>query len=210
MKNQHVYTTPVNFVSFMIANPGLWKTYLTKCAFSKSAFEQDLPWLSVEAINKIYDRLEPGMKVLEFGGGGSTLFFAKNNLSVTTIESSMEYKTNIESKLLSNNLTNVEVLYRPFDITNEAELRNSKYLNSIPDAGFDIILVDGPEIADYKARPICFEWAEKNIKAGGIIVVDDSWRYPQLLTENNAIYVDECAGIGPGRKGMTKTDIFYY
>lgn len=210
METQLVYTTPANFLSYMITNPGKWKTYFTQCAFSKSAFEQEVPWISSEAIDKISEFIKPGMSVLEFGGGGSTLFFANKGLEVTTIESSIAWKSNLESKLVEHDLENFAVYYRPFEAEDESSLRNSRYMNALPDMLYDVILVDGPEIGGYKARPLCFEWAEQHIKEGGIIIVDDSWRYTQLLEENSAVYVKEYPGIGPGRKGMTKTDIYYY
>lgn len=210
MENQLVYTTPQNFISYMMSHPESWIDYLSKCAFSKTSFEQETPWISLEAIKSIQDIIQPGMKVLEFGGGGSTLFFANNGLEVTTIESNMDWKENIEKKVRSKGLENVEILFREFEVQPEKNFRKSEYVLALPGHTFDIILIDGPEIGDYLARPVCFEWAEKNINEGGIIIVDDAWRYTQLLTKNNAKAVQEFASIGPGRKGMTKTDIYYY
>jgi len=211
MENNLIYTTPQNFMSYMIANPGKWKDYVTKCAFtSKTSFQQEVPWISLPAIEAIDKSVKPGMKVLEFGGGGSTIYFAKKGLDVTTIESDLDWKTNIENQINSKGLKNVKILYRHFNVQPENTFRKSEYIVALPGSTFDVILIDGPEIADYKARPVCFEWAEQNIKPGGMIIVDDAWRYTQLLTRNHAKSVKEFSGIGPGRKGMTKTDIYFY
>lgn len=210
MENQLIYTTPKNFMSYMISNPGKWKDYVTKCAFVKSPFEQEIPWISYPAIEAITARIKPGMKVLEFGGGGSTLFFANKGLDVTTIESDIDWKTNIENQVNAKGLKNVKVFHRHFNVQPEHTFRKSEYMVALPGQTYDIILVDGPEIEGYKARPICFEWAEKNINKGGIIIVDDAWRYPQLHKNNHAKSYKEFEGIGPARKGITRTDIYFY
>jgi predicted O-methyltransferase YrrM len=194
----------------MISHPEKWVDYLRKCAFAKSAFEQETPWISLEAIESLQETIKPGMSVLEFGGGGSTLFFAKEGLKVTTIESDADWKHNIEQQITAKGLSNVEILLREFEVQPESSFRKSTYMLALPGHSYDVILVDGPEIAGYKARPICFEWAEKNINENGIIIVDDAWRYGHLLTQNNAKSVKEFVSIGPGRKGITKTDIYYY
>ena len=210
MENLLVYTTPQNYIAYMVSHPEKWGDYLRKCAFSKSSFEQETPWISLEAIESLQESIKPGMSVLEFGGGGSTLFFAKEGLNVTTIESDADWKYNIEKQIRAKGLNNVEILFREFEVQPESSFRNSAYMLALPGHSYDVILIDGPEIAGYKARPICFEWAEKNINENGIIVVDDAWRYGHLLTQNNAKYVKEFVSIGPGRKGITKTDIYYY
>ena len=210
MENQFIYTTPQNFISYMFSHPESWIDYLSKCAFSKTAFEQETPWISFDAIKRISKIVKTDMKVLEFGGGGSTLYFANKGLDVTTIETDMNWKLNIEKKLQAKGLKNVEILFRDFKVEPVDTFRKSEYLMTLPKQSFDVILIDGPEITDYCARPLCFEWAEKNINKGGIIIVDDSWRYSQLHSSNNAIKYHEFSSIGPGRKGMTKTDIYYY
>ena len=49
-----------------------------------------------------------------------------------------------------------------------------------------------------------------HIKPGGIIVVDDSWRYPKLRQENRAQKHRIFQSVGPCRPGVTSTDIFFY
>lgn len=211
MENNLVYTTPSNFVSYMFTHPQRWKDYVTKCAFTpKTPFDQETPWISLPAIEQLEKRIKPGTKVLEFGGGGSTLYFANKKADVTCIESDRSWIQNLQKKIAEKGHTNVKVLYRNFRVQPEAEFRKSEYMVALPGETYDIILVDGPEIEGYKARPVCFEWAEKNINKGGIIIVDDAWRYPQLHKNNHAKSYKEFEGIGPGRKGITKTDIYFY
>ncbi|MDX2188867.1 MAG: class I SAM-dependent methyltransferase [Bacteroidota bacterium] len=211
MKTNYTYTTPSNFLSYMITHPNKWYDYVTKCGFSgKSSFDQELPWLSLPAIEFIESNIGRSAKVFEFGGGGSTVFFGQRSSSVTCWESDEVWLRMIESAVAKKGLDNVTLIHKEFEIRPEKLFRQSQYITTLPQSKFDVILIDGPEIQNYKARPICFEWAEKNIKPGGMIVVDDAWRYEALLTNNKALEVKELVGIGPGRMGITKTDIYLY
>ena len=57
---------------------------------------------------------------------------------------------------------------------------------------------------------MCFERAENQIKPGGIIVIDDSWRYPGLRKKNRAKEFREFRSVGPCRPGVTSTDVYFY
>jgi hypothetical protein len=52
--------------------------------------------------------------------------------------------------------------------------------------------------------------AEKSIKKGGIIILDDSWRYDQVRSRNSAKKHVVLKSTGPCRYGVTSTDIFFY
>lgn len=45
-----------------------------------------VPWLSWPAIVELVRFLGPGMRVLEYGGGGSTLFLLERGCAVRTVE----------------------------------------------------------------------------------------------------------------------------
>ena len=76
-------------------------------------------------------------------------------------------------------VSNVTLKLSPFDFKNPVGFENSDYLHAMPEEKFDVIVVDGSEEWT-QVRPICFQKAEDRVKPGGIIVVDDSWRYPGL------------------------------
>ena len=71
------------------------------------------------------------------------------------------------------------------------------------------VVVDGGEEWT-QVRPICFQKAEARVKPGGIIVVDDSWRYPSLRERNHARQFRVFKSVGPCRPGVTSTDVFFY
>ena len=78
-----------------------------------------------------------------------------------------------------------------------------------------VIVIDGednfgPE-SNWSARESCFRLAEQWVcKNGGLIIVDDSWRYPALRRETNAKQMVIHESIGPCRVGVTSTDFHYY
>ncbi len=174
-----------------------------------SPLDLELPWFSYTAIDYLQDYIKPDMTVCEFGSGGSSLFFSNRAASVLSVEDSKEWGELLEKKMADKSISNVTVVHAAFNPHKPDEFENSEYMNSINDQEFDVIVVDGTE-ADVPLRPACFRYAEKHIKTGGIIIVDDSWRYPELRTNNNAKSHRIFQSIGPCRKGVTSTDVYYY
>ena len=153
--------------------------------------------------------LQPHMTVCEYGSGGSTMFFARRTKSVFSIEDNPKWFALVSQRLEQSLLPNATVALHPFDFKNPAGFEDSEYLNAIPEDLFEVIVVDGSEEWT-QVRPICFEKAETRIKPGGIIVVDDSWRYPALRQRNRAKAVRIFQSVGPCRPGVTSTDVFFY
>ena len=168
-----------------------------------------LPWFSYAAIDFLEGRLKPDMHVCEYGSGGSTLFFAKRTRDVTSIEDNPGWFEKVSERTKELGLQNVQLKLCPFDFKNPVGFEKSDYLHAIPNKKFDVIIVDGSEEWD-QVRPICFEHAERFIKPGGMIVVDDSWRYPALRERHHAKEMEIFQSVGPCRPGVTSTDIFFY
>jgi predicted O-methyltransferase YrrM len=57
-------------------------------------------------------------------------------------------------------------------------------------------------------RPKFFAIAKRLVAPGGIIVLDDAWRYPQLRSSGSR--VKRFVGLGPARLERTETDVFFY
>jgi hypothetical protein len=197
-------------VSNLVTHP----QYISRCLAhnvrnGKTPLDLELPWFSYAAIDFLEDFIEPHMTVCEYGSGGSTLFFANRAKSVFSIEDNARWYELVSRRLEENGITNAQMKLCPFDFKNPVGFEHSEYLHALPDRKFDIIVVDGSEEWT-KIRPICFEKAEGRIKQGGIIVVDDSWRYPGLREQNNARSHRIFQSVGPCRPGVTSTDIFFY
>jgi hypothetical protein len=198
----------------VLTNLVLHPQYVSRCLNhnvlrSARPLDLGLPWFSYAAIDFLDSWLKPHMTVCEYGSGGSTLFFATRVKSVFAIEDNASWQELVMSKLAQRGLQNATVRLCPFDFKNPAGFEQSAYLHALPDERFDVIVVDGSE-EWMKVRPACFRKAESHVRAGGIIVVDDSWRYPELREHNQAQRFQVFQSVGPGRPGVTSTDVFYY
>jgi predicted O-methyltransferase YrrM len=199
----------------LIRTPQYTPGYLLTNFLRRALLDLQLPWFSYAAIDFLKSLLRPEMDVFEYGSGGSTLFFAKRVRTVTTTEDNVIWLEKVRERLVQNDARNITLQHRQFDTRNPIHFTDSSYLHSIPDREFDVIVIDGTE--EYigqpekpLVRPICFGHAEQFVRPGGIIVVDDSWFYPELRRENRALRYRVLKSVGPARPGVTSTDIFFY
>jgi len=175
----------------------------------KTPLDLEIPWFSYSAVDFLEGFLRPSMTVCEYGSGGSTLFFAQRTASVFSIEDNPQWHDWVSNRIKEKQITNATLKLCPFDFKNPDGFEQSDYLNAMPDQKFDVIVVDGSEEWT-QVRPICFDKAQQHIRPGGIIVVDDSWRYPVLRERNNARSHRVFQSVGPCRPGVTSTDVFFY
>jgi precorrin-6B methylase 2 len=165
-----------------------------------SAFELGLPWLSWPAVDFLKLHLHPGMRVLEFGGGGSTEFFLSRGCDVVTVERSMEWVDKIHQRVDRIGgaprwrLTYVPESAAPFD-----------YFGSLRMGPWNVILID----AAYRLG--CLEAARDCLTRDGMILFDNAdldcySTAPSLMEGLSRL---EFAGLGVGRKDATKTDVYY-
>jgi predicted O-methyltransferase YrrM len=206
-------TMPVK-IARVVTNLLLHPQYIPRCVThnlinGRTPLDLEMPWFSYAAIDFLDNYSRPSMRVCEYGTGGSTLFFAQRTRSVFSIENDPKWYEHVSARLVERRIHNVTMQLHSFDFKRPDGFEDSTYLNAIPDERFDIIVVDGSEEWK-KIRPICFEKAEARIKPGGIIVVDDSWRYPLLRKTNHARECRTLKSVGPCRPGVTSTDIFFY
>lgn len=197
-------------VGHLASHPADLGRYLTTGPFSKNApLDLGLPWFSYGAIDFLKQFVKPEMTVFEYGSGGSTVFFAQRVTSVVATEDDALWLERVRERLQASGNRNVELQHRPFDFKRAEKFSESDYLHSIPDRKFDILIVDGME-QDVKVRPRCFAHAQNFVKPGGIIVVDDAWRYPELYELSTAKSHQVFQSIGPCRPGITTTTVFFY
>jgi hypothetical protein len=191
-------------------NPNYIWFYTKKSFFNKKEpLDLELPWISLKCIHFLNNFLTKNHKVLELGGGGSTIYFSKKVRSVTCFESYDNWAKKIKLKSKSLNLRNIDLRVLPYIPDSLLEFKNSSFFKSISESKFDVIFIDNFE-NDLQIRPCCFYEAEKSIKRGGIIIIDDSWRYEELRKINSANYFLTFKSIGPCRLGVTTTDVYFY
>ena len=201
-------------IARVITNLAFHPQYIPRCVThnlinGKTPLDLEIPWFSYAAIDFLETFLKPDMDVCEYGSGGSTIFFARRTRTVFSIENEPRWFELVSKRLEAQSIANVKMQLHPFDFTNVAGFEHSAYLHAIPDERFDVIVVDGSEEWD-QVRPVCFQKAQARVKTGGIIVVDDSWRYPSLRKENRARSLRIFKSVGPCRPGVTSTDVFFY
>lgn len=112
----------------------------------------------VKAMEALLSELKPD-RVLEWGGGGSTLYYAKKypEIDWVTIEHDPEWATALE-KMKPENVTLLKLAFPEYHLHNEKLGR------------FDLIIVDG------RSRVLCLDSARNYLKAGGVVVLHDAGR----------------------------------
>jgi len=194
----------------LVQHPGNVPRYIAHNLISrKPPVELELPWFSYGAIDFLERFLRKEMQVFEFGSGGSTLFFAQRAKSVTAVEDNAHWCDLVAGKLAARQIANVDLRHVPAAFTTDDAFASSEYLKAVGQSTFNVIIVDGTEWTT-NSRPICFRVAENQIVPGGIIVVDDSWRYRDLRQTNRAQRFEIFESVGPARYGVTSTDVYFY
>lgn len=176
-----------------------------------SPLDVELPWLAFGAIDFL-DAHVAGGTIYEYGGGGSTLFFARRADRVVTVEHDPRWATALQQAIVSRSLSNVEVIAAAADFNDPVTFGQSDFAHALPNDPADLVMLDSYDVVPPHAlRPLLFPHAEDLVrKPGGFIVVDDSHRYPQLPHQSTAHEIHSFSGPGPGRRGVTTTDIHCY
>jgi predicted O-methyltransferase YrrM len=97
--------------------------------------------------------------VLEFGSGGSTIFFAQRTHNVLALEGDRDWHRMVSEEAAKRGLFNADVRLSP---------TIDECIANIGDRKFDIILVDGSQNRHWSAK-----YAIRCVKKDGIVVVDN-------------------------------------
>ena len=124
----------------------------------------EMPWISYDGQALLGKILKPSHRVLEFGSGMSTIWYARHAGHVTSIEDHEEWYGMIGDRLRS--FGNVDYHFA----RNQGE-----YIGMAPDEAFDLVMIDG------KWRDDCARFAIAHLAPGGVIYLDNSDR--QTATE---------------------------
>jgi len=194
----------------LLSNPDLIFPYISKSLFNKSLpIDDELPWWSFRAI-EYADKIFPRKSIFEFGTGGSTIRYASQCKSITSVEDNEEWLKIVEAKVGSENIGNINLMYHYFGFDDPKDFADSEYLRAYDcSKQYDVVIIDGQD-QKFRERIECFKYVEPTIKEGGVIVVDDWWRYVELLDSNRAKSVKVFESVGPCRYGLTSTAFFHY
>lgn len=195
----------------MLRRPQDLPAYLRLGPWSgRSPLDVGLPWIAFSAIRFLERYLRADMNVCEFGAGGSTRFFSRRCRSVLSIEHDARWIERVRQVLDADGAANVQLRHAPFARSDRVDFRRSGFFSFPIGDRYDVILVDLLD-DEFLLRPECFRFAEENLVApGGIIILDDAWRYPEIHSGHRARRRLEFKSLGPGRPGVTTTDVYFY
>lgn len=184
------------FIKYYLFKPWKYKEFclwIRSLSAGASPLSLRLPWINFSAINFLVHELSSArLKVFEFGSGGSTLFFLRNNCDLWSVEHDSQWLDKVLVLVKDNGyvhrwihfLAEPEAAKNILDYADPASctsicsgelngLSFNRYVNAVStfqDHFFDLILIDG------RARRSCIWYAAKKVKIGGIIMLDNSER----------------------------------
>lgn len=123
------------------------------------------PWLSYGAIMTLEEILTLEMNVLEFGSGGSTVFFSQHCHSVKSLDGNQQWIDRVRNVLpVPSNVT--------FFLADHPKMM--AVIQEEPKEYYDAILVDHGSIGnEYKSRRIVLEAVSPLLKKGGYLIIDN-------------------------------------
>jgi len=154
-------------IKSILALPSIIKSY--QKLKKNPILKKPVPFLVVDAVHFLNKIVRPRMRILEIGGGNSTLYFLNKGCSVITIEHSKQWANFITKYIDSDVITNKETDFQLKILKGQDAIN---FLKKLPDNTFDVVLIDCAD--EYTRRNDCVETSRSKIKKGGWMVLDDS------------------------------------
>jgi hypothetical protein len=154
---------------------------------------EPLPWFTYPAIEYLNQFNFSDKRVFEYGSGNSSLFWAARTREVVSVESDQQWFNRIS-------------LNSPTNLILSLHADKENYVSCITrqEGCFDIIVIDG------RWRMSCVDKSIHHLSSEGIIILDNSDRYPKacsLLRERGYFQMD-FSGFGPLNGYTWTTSIF--
>lgn len=160
MMHGNTLTRSLNALQHMAARPDHACKWLANRLHKKTPIELGQPWFSYRAIERLRSVLMPGMQVFEWGGGGSTVFFASHGCQVTTVETDSGWADLIGKRISEiSPQFNARVSLRLVEAGAWDPKAKVQYVQSVLEDGpWDIIVVDGLEQSSLVEWTACDFW----------------------------------------------------
>jgi hypothetical protein len=182
-----IITNPrnVDIIDLMRYFPEWWSSFDN----NRSPITDERPWIAFAATRFLDSILRRDMKVYEYGSGGSTLFFAARVQEVVSTEHNKDWYLKVTEAIQRKKLSNSSIrLFEPVPglsvgqdasdpesyCSGDQQYRGLSFreyassIDSYPEGYFDVVFIDG------RARPSCFKHAEKKVKEGGYVILDNA------------------------------------
>lgn len=162
-----------------------------------------LPWFSYPAIAWLAGALRNTDRLLEYGGGHSTVWFCQRVQSVVTIEHDAAW-----AERLRLQAPQARVVLRDAKIGHDDIDASSPYVRAIDelaDGSIDIVVIDGVQ------RPACALAALDRLASSGLMIFDDTHRsiYQAALAElaHAGLWRIDFEGVSPGVGTLVTTSV---
>lgn len=178
-------------VHTLLIKKGLWSTFTTGGSFQAGA--DPTPWMTYPALDYLSQFDFSRAAVLEFGSGGSSLWWARRALEVTSVESDVEWVEWLQSRA-------------PDNLNLIGPVAGEEFVYSPLESGkrYDVIIVDGGQ------REACSCAALSSLAPGGLFILDNSDWYPEicLMLREHGLFEIDFHGFGPANDYSWTTSIF--
>ena len=120
--------------------------------------DSPLPWLTYPMIELLNERLHDGLKVFEYGGGHSTLYFGPRVAEVVTVEHDRQWYEQLQRRVPDN----CRLVYQELDYGGDYAATSRRQ-----EAVYDIVLVDGRDRVNSALAAV------EAVGDRGVIIFDD-------------------------------------
>ena len=134
---------------------------------------------------------------------------------VLSIENDAAWQQRVSTLAAQRGLTNLRCEHHPIDARRPDLYPSLSYLAALQPDAHDVIVVDG--FCDYEnsehglLRDLTFDRALACVRRpGGLIVVDDYWRFPAMAQRAPEARLTVFQSTGPCRYGVTSTAVFEF
>lgn len=125
-------------------------------------YRRCVPWISYRATRQLQHLIRPHWRILEFGSGMSTIWFARRANFVFSVESDHRWHQRVREMLAQRGLANVHLEYRSGGCAEYSSI------DGLEDDSFDLALIDGA------CRDDCVQPCLAKVKAGGYVYLDNT------------------------------------
>lgn len=175
----------------------------------RTTMELRRPWWPYRATAAVAQRLPDDATVLEYGGGGSTLWLHDRGARVTCIEHDTAWHDELRRTLPADVTLILREPTADGSMTSEAEPgrffdQYAAAASDLPDAAFDLAIIDG------RVRVACGLAAMGKVKPGGLLLLDDSHRerYRPLIEALDGWSRQDYRGLKPGGGVVHQTSVW--
>ena len=147
---------------------GAWLRYPAAWLRARRGHVPERPWIVPAAIGWLRRNVRSSWSILELGSGRSTVWFARRAGEVISLEDNEYWYERTRERVATAKLVNVELRLRAIEAF-------PGEVSSLPDARFDLVVVDFLE-APAVSRIDVLRPAREKVRPGGHLLLDDSDR----------------------------------